>query len=145
MDEPWARCTGKRPRADQESGRRSLEGESLGPRAGLYLSGGHLSRWCPGPTHSWLCNLQQGLILNSLVFGFQKYGHFKKDKKKMAKKKDIKKSFFKMVIGTLLAVQWLRLHTSRDFPGGPVAKISFKLTMQGIRVQSPVRELNSTC
>ena len=63
----------------------------------------------------------------------------------MAKKKDIKKSFFKMVIGTFLAVQWLRLHASRDFPGGPVAKISFKLTMQGIRVQSLVRELNSTC
>ena len=69
----------------------------------------------------------------------------KKNKKKMTKKNNIKKSFFKMVLRTFLAIQWLRFHTSRDFPGGPVAKTSFKLTMQGIRVQSLVRELNPTC
>ena len=63
----------------------------------------------------------------------------------MTKKKDIKKSFFKMVIGTFLVVQWLRFYTSRDFCGGQVAKMPFRLTMQGIRVQSLVRELNPTC
>ena len=50
--------------------------------------------WCPGPTHSWLCNLQQGLILNSLVFGFQKYGHFKKKQKKDDQEKQYQEVIF---------------------------------------------------